>query len=268
MAKNKYLTAPLPSKDMPKGIPYIVSNEAAERFSFYGMNCILTIFMTQYLMGSDGKLDVMSEEDAKKYFHLFKMAAYFFPIVGALISDIFLGKYHTIISLSLVYCLGHLALALDDTRIGLFIGLGLIVIGSGGIKPCVSAHVGDQFGKTNQNLLEKVFGWFYFSINLGSFVSTMLTPFLLDKYGPHVAFGVPGILMGVATLAFWMGRHKFVHIPAGGFGFVKEIFSGTGFRLLLERANSQDTFTGHGTGFASTKDVFILRGAPEGRIRV
>ena len=115
MAKSKYLTAPIPSKRMPGGIPYIISNEAAERFSFYGMNCVLTVFMTQYLMGSDGTLDVMNEEEAKTYFHLFKMAVYGLPILGALLSDIYLGKYRTIICLSIVYCLGHLALALDES---------------------------------------------------------------------------------------------------------------------------------------------------------
>ena len=115
----------------------------------------------------------------------------------------------------MIYCLGHLALALDDTRVGLSIGLTLIAIGSGGIKPCVSAHVGDQFGTANQHLLAKVFMWFYFSINLGAFLSTIATPWLLANYGPHLAFGVPGILMALATLFFWMGRKVFIHIPAG-----------------------------------------------------
>jgi hypothetical protein len=155
MTNSKYLTAPLPSASMPRGIPYIVGNEAAERFSFYGMNCILIIFMTTYLKAANGKLDVMDEPQAKAYFHLFKSAVYFFPVFGAMLSDIFLGKYRTIILLSIVYCFGHLALAIDDTRLGLVIGLSLIVIGSGGIKPCVSANVGDQFGKPTSTFSKK-----------------------------------------------------------------------------------------------------------------
>ena len=83
--------------------------------------------------------------------------------------------------------MGHFALALDETRLGLMVGLTLISIGAGGIKPCVSAHVGDQFGKTNSYLFEKVFSWFYLSINLGAFVSTMLTPILLANYGSQIA---------------------------------------------------------------------------------
>src|SRR5690606_10592975 len=151
--------------------------------------------------------------EAKYVQHMFIAGVYFFPFIGALISDALFGKYRTIILLSLVYCLGHLVLAADTTRTGLYWGLGLIAVGSGGIKPCVSAHVGDQFGKTNQHLLPRVFSWFYFSINIGSFIAELLIPWLRKSYGPHVAFGVPGVLMFVATLLFWMGRNKFVHIP-------------------------------------------------------
>lgn len=227
-----YRTAPLPSTGMPKGIPYIIGNEAAERFSFYGMKGILVVFMTQHLMNRAGQPDLMTDEQAKTWFHLFSSAVYFTPLLGALIADAFLGKYRTIIFLSIVYCLGHLALALDDTRMGLAVGLSLISLGAGGIKPCVSSHVGDQFGKTNQHLLPKVYSWFYFSINFGSFFSTILTPILLKGVGAWAAFGVPGVLMLIATIVFWMGRHKFVHIPPGGVKFLRETFSVVGLRTL------------------------------------
>jgi len=232
MADTPHLTAPVKSKGMPKGIPYIIGNEAAERYSFYGMKAILVIFMTKYLMDSNGEVAPMSEGDAKVWYHLFNSAVYFTPLLGAIIADALFGKYKTIIGLSLVYCAGHLALALDETRLGLTVGLTLIAIGAGGIKPCVSAHVGDQFGKTNGHLLSKIFAWFYFSINFGAFLSQIMTPVLLDRYGPHVAFGVPGGLMLLATIVFWMGRKKFVHIPAGGMGFLKETFSKTGLKII------------------------------------
>ncbi|MFP6620123.1 MAG: oligopeptide:H+ symporter [Pirellulaceae bacterium] len=228
----QYLTAPVDSTRLPNGIPYIIGNEAAERFSFYGMKAILVVFMTKYLLDSTGGKDLMGEEQAKGYYHMFTSAVYFTPILGALIADAFWGKYKTILALSVVYCAGHLTLALDETRLGLALGLGLIALGSGGIKPCVSAHVGDQFGRSNHTLLEKVFGWFYFSINLGAFASTLLTPWLLENYGSHVAFGVPGILMALATFMFWMGRHVFVHIPAGGMDFLKQTFSRTGLASI------------------------------------
>jgi len=240
---NKYLTAPVPSTSMPKGIPYIIGNEAAERFSFYGMKGILVIFMTQYLYLLPGSsVEAMPKPVAIENYHLFTTAVYFFPIFGALLADIVLGKYLTIMLLSVVYCAGHGVLALMGTTsaidlspgIVLAIGLILISVGSGGIKPCVSAHVGDQFGKQNANLLEKVFGWFYFSINTGAFLSTLLTPWLLEWYGPHWAFGIPGVLMAIATLAFWMGRKVFIHIPAGGTAWFKETFSLVGIKAIAK----------------------------------
>lgn len=228
----EYLTAPVPRTNMPGGIPYIIVNEAAERFSFYGMRAILVVFMTQYLLNSSGTLDAMSEEDAKGWYHLFVSAVYLTPLLGALLSDGLLGKYRTIILLSLVYCAGHFVLALDDTRWGLAVGLGLIAIGAGGIKPCVSSHLGDQFGTSNHGLLARAFSWFYFAINLGAFVSSLATPWLLQHYGSAIAFGLPGVLMLTATLVFRAGRNKFVHVPAGGRRFLKEVFSRTGLGVL------------------------------------
>ena len=230
---------------MPGGVPFIVGNEAAERFSFYGMKTILVVFMTQYLMSASGQCAFMSEAEAWENLAWFTASAYFFPVIGAIIADAILGKYLTIMLLSWVYCLGHLALALMDMppaaleasfepKTWMLIGLFLIAVGSGGIKPCVSAHVGDQFGAGNKHLLSKVFGWFYFSINFGSFFSTLLTPWLLKWHGPGWAFGVPGVLMFVATVVFWMGRHRFVHVQPRGFAFIRETFSGDGLRTILK----------------------------------
>jgi len=227
-----YRTTPLAETGLPEGIPYIIGNEAAERFSFYGMRAVLVIFMTQHLVNAAGQPDLMSADEAKGWFHLFVSAVYFTPLLGALVSDGLLGKYRTIITLSLVYTLGHFALSLDDTRIGLAIGLGLIALGAGGIKPCVSAHVGDQFSRINSHLLPRVFGWFYFAINLGAFSSTLLIPWILETYGARSAFAIPGILMLLATIIFWSGRYRFVHIPAGGSHFVREVFSTDGLAVI------------------------------------
>lgn len=229
---TQYRSKPLPVAGLPPGIPYIIGNEAAERFSYYGMRAVLVVFMSQYLMSPAGYPDPMGEDEAKGYFHLFVSATYFTPILGALLADGWLGKYRTIILLSLVYCLGHLALALDDTRTGLLVGQSLIALGAGGIKPCVSAHVGDQFAETNRHLLSRVYSWFYFALNFGAFTSMLLTPWLLEHYGATAAFGVPGILMFVATVVFWSGRYQFAHIPAGGAAFLREIVSPEGLRIF------------------------------------
>jgi POT family proton-dependent oligopeptide transporter len=228
-----YREVPEATSGMPSGIPYIVGNELAERFSFYGMKTILVVFMTHHLKNAAGALAPMGHEDAIASFHLFSAGAYAFPLLGAIVADVFWGKYRTIMVLSMVYCLGHLALALNETRMGLAIGLTLIALGSGGIKPCVTSHVGDQFSAQNQHLLTRVYGLFYFSINFGSSLSTLLTPYLLVEYGPAWAFGVPGLLMFIATIVFWLGRNKFAHIPPAGAEFKRELFSKPGLELFF-----------------------------------
>ncbi len=218
---------------MPKGISFIVANEAAERFCYYGINGILVIFMTQYLRNASGQLDVMHQEQAEAWYHLFVSCVYFLPVLGAFLADAVLGKYRTIFYLSLVYCLGNLVLSLNVTRLGLGLGLVLIALGSGGIKPCVSANVGDQFGQSNQHLLPKVFSWFYFSINLGSAFSTIIIPEMLDKKGPYWAFGLPGIFMALATLLFWFGRKQYVHVaPPGLKKYFREFASGENLKSV------------------------------------
>ena len=243
---SKHLTMPEQDRTtMPGGVPYIVGNEAAERFSFYGMKSILVIFATTMLLNSAGEADFFNEPEARGLMAYFTASAYVCPLIGAIIADAFLGKYLTIMILSWVYVLGHAFLAMMDLpstmleatmepKGWLLAGLALVAIGSGGIKPCVSAHVGDQFGRGNQQLLNRVFGWFYFSINFGSLLATLLTPVLLSKYGPAWAFGVPGVLMFIATVVFWMGRNKFVHIQPRGLSFFKETFTGEGLRVILK----------------------------------
>ena len=131
----------------PKGIPYIIGNEGCERFSFYGMRAILTVYLVM-LYKHTGLDHKMAGQEAAHVYHLFVAATYGFGLIGAMLAERLLGKYRTILWLSIVYCLGHGALAIFENNLqGTFLGLGLIAVGSGGIKPCVSAHVGDQFGR-------------------------------------------------------------------------------------------------------------------------
>ena len=247
MAQKQHLTAPDPNQTkFPRGVPFIIGNEVAERFSFYGMKAILMVFMTEHLLNAAGESAYMSDERAKTWYHAFTGLAYTFPILGAILADAFWGKYKTILLISLMYCLGHGMLALMDLgpHFGLWdmkpflaAGLILIAIGAGGIKPCVSAHVGDQFGKGNKRLLTQIFNWFYFSINVGAAASSFLTPVLLAEFGPWLAFGLPGALMAIATFVFWLGRNSFVHVPAAGWEkFKAETFSPAGIRALKNLA--------------------------------
>jgi POT family proton-dependent oligopeptide transporter len=189
----------------PPQVKYIVGNEACERFSFYGMRSILVVYMTGYL--------VYPDVEAKAWYHAFMMLTYLTPLAGGWLADRFWGRYRTILWVSLFYVAGHATLALWETRTGFAVGLLLITVGAGGIKPCVSAFVGDQFRPEQRLLLERIYGWFYWVINLGSASSKLLVPWLLRRHGPALAFAVPGALMVLATLVFWAGTRHYVRAP-------------------------------------------------------
>jgi len=192
----------------PPQIKYIIGNEGCERYSYYGMRSILTIFMVQYLL--------FTKVHATEVMHLFMGACYLLPLLGSFIADRLWGRYKTILYLSLLYCVGHGILAAFETEMGLYFGLGFIALGAGAIKPCVSAFVGDQFSMEQKDLVNKVYNLFYFIINFGSTFSTILTPWTLKAFGPSVAFGIPGVLMAIATFIFWLGRDKYVKAPPSG----------------------------------------------------
>ena len=190
----------------PPQIKFIVGNEACERLSYYGMLSLLILYMKNVLL--------VGEADAKEQVHLFKMAVYFLPLVGGWLADRWIGRYRTILGLSLFYCLGHGVLALGEGSRGwLYAGLVLIAIGAGGIKPCVSAFLGDQFGPHSAASLTRVYGLFYWAINVGAFAGFAVIPLIRDHAGYSWAFGVPGLFMGAATLVFWLGQRHYVRQP-------------------------------------------------------
>jgi POT family proton-dependent oligopeptide transporter len=211
------------NRRLPSAVKYILGNEACERFSFYGMSTILVPYMQQYLSWPRTR--------AEGVFHDFVAAAYAMTVLGAWISDRFFGRYRTILWLSYGYVLGHATLAAMDVapsaRAGLlFLGMALIVVGQSGIKPNLSAFVGDQFRKDEGHLLDRVYSLFYVAINVGSAVSQTVTPWLLagcafgavklcERSAVAWAFGVPGILMALA-LVIYPGRDKYVKVPAAG----------------------------------------------------
>jgi POT family proton-dependent oligopeptide transporter len=202
----------------PPQIKFIVGNEACERFSYYGMRSILAGYITgAVLNGGLGR----TKDEATEWIHLFVFANYFMPLLGAWLSDKIIGRYHTILWVSLFYCAGHGVLACSDLAPGvhgrmicLWMGLALIAFGSGGIKPCVSAFMGDQFRPDQSHLLQKAYGAFYWAINFGSFFSFLVIPWIKDHHGYAPAFAVPGILMAIATFIFWRGTKYYVRVPA------------------------------------------------------
>ncbi len=204
--------APRPALRWPPQIKFIIGNEACERFSYYGIRGILALYISKVLFSHlpPGQ----ATDRATRIIAYFVAANYAAPLLGGWISDKLWGRYNTIFYVSLIYCLGNLTLALTvGSAWGLYAGLALIALGSGGIKPCVSAFCGDQFTAEQSPLLQKAYGLFYWSINFGSFFAFLVIPFLKDNWGYRIAFGVPGLLMLIATLIFWLGRNYYTRIP-------------------------------------------------------
>lgn len=163
-------------KPYPKAVFFIIATEFCERFSYYGMRTILTLYLINMLM--------FDESTAKSIYHVFIMGCYFSPVLGAMIADSYLGKFRTIFYISIVYAIGNITLAVSATPPLLdqiwipMVGLTVIAFGTGGIKPCVAAFGGDQFGPGQEKQLEQFFSLFYLSINAGSLLSTFITPIL------------------------------------------------------------------------------------------
>lgn len=205
---------PAKKTPFPRSVFYIVGTEACERFSFYGMRSILTLYIVNELMktlsesGADGLR--AANDYATTVGHLFTMGVYFMPLLGAWIADKFWGRYRTILVMSLFYVVGNATLALTvGSRAGLAVGLALIAFGSGGIKPCVSSFMGEQFSEEQRGFIARAFGMFYWAINFGSFFAFLLIPVIKDSVGYAWAFGIPGIVMGLATLVFAAGTPRY-----------------------------------------------------------
>uniref|UniRef100_U3CJM1 Solute carrier family 15 member 2 n=1 Tax=Callithrix jacchus TaxID=9483 RepID=U3CJM1_CALJA len=176
----------------PLSIAFIVVNEFCERFSYYGMKAVLTLYFLYFLH--------WNEDTSTSIYHAFSSLCYFTPILGAAIADSWLGKFKV---LSLV-------------------GLSLIALGTGGIKPCVAAFGGDQFEETHAEERSRYFSVFYLAINAGSLISTFITPMLrgdVQCFGEDcyaLAFGVPGLLMVIALVVFAMGSKMYNKPPPEG----------------------------------------------------
>ncbi len=205
-----FLTAQKTMATFPPQTKYIIGNEACERFCFYGMKAILMVYMTDILL--------MKENSAQEILHLFNAVIYILPLAGAWLADRFLGRYKTIFFISIFYCLGNAVLATSDLaadieskQMILLAGLCIIAIGTGGIKPCVSAFVGDQARGYDSQTMTRLYSAFYWSINFGSFFSMIMIPFVRDNWGYGIAFAIPGIFMAISTIIFRLGHKTYNH---------------------------------------------------------
>uniref|UniRef100_A0A3B5Q7A1 Solute carrier family 15 member 1 n=1 Tax=Xiphophorus maculatus TaxID=8083 RepID=A0A3B5Q7A1_XIPMA len=223
----------------PLSIFFIVVNEFCERFSYYGMRAVLVLYFKYFLKWDD--------DFSTTIYHTFVALCYLSPILGAIIADSWLGKFKTIVYLSIVYTAGQVIMAVgainditDGNKDGTpdnmtfhialsMVGLLLIALGTGGIKPCVAAFGGDQFNEDQEKQRSTFFSIFYLSINAGSLLSTIITPILrAQKCGIHtqqqcypLAFGVPAALMVVSLIVFIVGSGMYNKTAPSGNIMVK-----------------------------------------------
>ncbi|XP_075248521.1 solute carrier family 15 member 2-like isoform X2 [Convolutriloba macropyga] len=240
--------------DFPVSIWFIFLNELCERFSYYGMKAILTLYFVEVLM--------WNHETAISVYHTFAMMCYLTPIFGAIIADTWWGKYKTIILFSLVYAVGHVVKAVSTVPVwfnhnemvaGTVMGLSLIALGTGGIKPCVCAFGGDQIPNDKPLLKDMFFSVFYVSINIGAFVSMVITPILredvqcFDKDCYTLAFGVPAGLFLVATVLFVIGTPLYTAKKVTGESMIVRAFGaiGSAFKNRVQGGKRQEHFLYH-----------------------
>jgi len=206
-------------KEYPKGVSFIMLTELCERFSFYGLRGVMPLYLNESLG--------MSQTNSTAIVHGFIMFAYICPLFGGYIADSFLGKFKTIFYVSLIYCVGSVTLALTSVELfaklstptpywGLFVGLFIIGLATGSMKPCVSAFLGDQFKPHQTHMIDTIFHVFYFMVSLGSVSGTLLTPLIRTKYGYSMAFGFPAIFLVLTAIIFRSGKRLYtIHPPKG-----------------------------------------------------
>ncbi|HVY47314.1 MAG TPA: oligopeptide:H+ symporter [Minicystis sp.] len=205
-------------KQHPRGFWFIFWGELAERASFYGMRTVLAFYLTSVL--------AFSKNDASTIMPAFIAACYIAPLLGGWIADRVLGRYKTILYFSGPYVLGHIILGGVENRVGLFVALVLLALGSGSIKPNTSTLMGAMYEEQKKSaLLTEAFSYFYAAINIGSTIATLGLPWIRDYIAEHdkaalgaqaalergyaVALMIPAALMVVAFGFFAIGKKHY-----------------------------------------------------------
>ncbi|EEE59822.1 hypothetical protein OsJ_12376 [Oryza sativa Japonica Group] len=215
-----------------RACPFILGNECCERLAYYGISTNLVTYLTKKL--HDGNASAASNVTA------WQGTCYLTPLIGAILADAYWGRYWTIATFSTIYFIGMAVLTLSASvptfmpppcegsfcppanplqYTVFFLGLYLIALGTGGIKPCVSSFGADQFDDTDP--VERIqkgsfFNWFYFSINIGALISSSFLVWVQDNIGWGIGFGIPTIFMGLAIISFFSGTSLYRFQKPGG----------------------------------------------------
>ncbi len=195
----------------PAGLMVLFFTEMWERFSFYGMRVLLVNFLTMAIIGDNGGWG-WSPEKATSLFGTYAMLLYITPIVGGVIADKVTGYRWAVVIGALIMTLGHASMALD-TELSLYIGLALLVIGTGFFKPNITSIISEMY-KENPEKKDGAYTIFYMGVNAGAFFGMMLCGYLAEKIGWSYGFGLAGIFMLLGTLQFWLSGDLFGNIGA------------------------------------------------------
>ncbi|GMY18076.1 protein NRT1/ PTR FAMILY 8.3-like [Fagus crenata] len=215
-----------------RACPFILGTEGCERLAYYGIATNLVTYLTNKL--HEGNVS------AARNVTTWQGTCYLTPLIGAVLADAYWGRYWTIAAFSTIYLIGMCTLTLSASVPGLrptecvgsvcpsatpaqygvfFLGLYLIALGTGGIKPCVSSFGADQFDDTDPRERVKrgsFFNWFYFSINIGALISSSFLVWIQDNAGWGLGFGIPAIFMGIAIASFFSGTAIYRFQRPGG----------------------------------------------------
>ncbi len=190
----------------PKGLYILFFTEMWERFSYYGMRAILTLYMITSITKDNAGLG-WDDAFALSIYGWYTMAVYVMSIPGGIIADRWLGQKKTVLFGGILLVFGHSILAIDAVW-AFAAGLTLIVLGVGGLKPNISTMVGGLYRKGDPRR-DHGFTIFYIGINIGAFLASLIVGGVGEIYGWHYGFGLAGIGMILGVSVFLYG-HKYL----------------------------------------------------------
>ncbi|MCY3776987.1 MAG: peptide MFS transporter, partial [Candidatus Aminicenantes bacterium] len=191
----------------PRGLSTLFFTEMWERFSYYGMRALLVLFMIDTARGGMG----MGKAEAGAVYGLYTFAVYALALPGGWVADRLIGQRRAVLVGGIIIAAGHYALAVP-AELTFYVGLGLVALGTGLLKPNVSAIVGDLY-KGNDARRDAGFSIFYMGINVGAFLGPGICSFLGEKVDWHLGFGAAGVGMTFAVLQYVLGRR---HLAGAG----------------------------------------------------
>lgn len=188
----------------PKGLFFLFFAELWERFSFYGMRALLTLYLVKQVFSELGKED--ADEKAIGIYAAYGALVYATPLIGGMFADKIIGYRKSIMLGAILMALGHFVMAFES-QFFLFTALGLLIVGNGFFKPNISSLVGSLY-KQGDARRDAGFTIFYLGINLGAFLAPLACGYLGETYGWHYGFGLAGIGMVAGLFTFWGGARN------------------------------------------------------------